>query len=56
MTVAFRDLTRPNFQAAWSQMKHRQLEFDFTADKLTLLLHQDKKWQIQKEFFFNLSV
>lgn len=52
MTVAFRDLTRQNFKAAWPEFANRQLHFEFTADKLTLLLHDGKQWKIKSEFTF----
>jgi 2'-5' RNA ligase len=52
MTVAFRDLTRQNFQAAWPEFENRQLHFEFTADKLTLLIHDGRRWQIKSEFAF----
>ncbi|MBH8562198.1 2'-5' RNA ligase family protein, partial [Nostoc sp. CENA67] len=35
MTVAFRDLTKQNFKAAWLEFENRQLYFEFTANKLT---------------------
>lgn len=50
MTVAFRDLTKQNFQAAWPEFAHRQLYFEFTANKLTLLKHDGRRWNIQSEF------
>ncbi|MCC5646232.1 2'-5' RNA ligase family protein [Nostoc sp. CHAB 5824] len=52
MTVAFRDLTKQNFKAAWPEFEKRQLHFEFTADKLTLLLHDGKRWNIKSEFGF----
>lgn len=52
MTVAFRDLTKQNFRAAWSEFQERSLHFDFTATHLTLLIHDGKRWQIQAEFPF----
>lgn len=52
MTVAFRDLTRQNFKAAWPEFENRQLHFDFTADKLTLLIHDGRRWNIKSEFVF----
>ncbi|HLO89244.1 MAG TPA: 2'-5' RNA ligase family protein, partial [Nostocaceae cyanobacterium] len=39
LTVAFRDLTKQNFRAAWPEFEHRQLYFEFTATHLTLLQH-----------------
>ncbi|MEA5626931.1 2'-5' RNA ligase family protein [Nostoc sp. UHCC 0251] len=52
MTVAFRDLKKQNFRAAWPEFEKRQLHFEFTADKLTLLLHDGKRWNIKSEFDF----
>lgn len=50
MTVAFRDLTRQNFKAAWLEFQHRQLQFEFTANQLTLLIHDGKRWQVSAVF------
>ncbi|NMG19568.1 2'-5' RNA ligase family protein [Brasilonema bromeliae] len=44
MTVAFRDLSRQNFQAAWSEFEKQQLQFEFTASDLKLLLHDGRRW------------
>ena len=55
MTVAFRDLTRQNFQAAWKEFQERSLHFEFAANRLTLLLHDGRQWNIHSEFPFNSS-
>ena len=55
ITVAFRDLTKQNFKAAWLVFEKRQLDFQFTADKLTLLLHDGNRWNIKSEFGFLTS-
>ncbi|MBN4005707.1 2'-5' RNA ligase family protein [Nostoc sp. LPT] len=52
LTVAFRDLTKQNFKAAWPEFENRQLHFEFTADKLTLLLHDGKRWNIKQDLAF----
>lgn len=52
MTVAFKDLRRGQFKAAWSEFENKDLHFEFTASKLTLLKHENKKWNISKEFDF----
>jgi 2'-5' RNA ligase len=57
MTVAFRDLTPENFQRAWPQFKQQSLglsngpngEYNFIADRLTLLKHDGRRWQIEQE-------
>lgn len=50
MTVGFKDLSKQNFKAAWSEFEHQELHFEFTATYLTLLIHDDKRWQINSEF------
>lgn len=52
MTVAFRDLTKQNFRAAWTQFQLEQLHFDFTANCLTLLQHDGRRWNVLKDFPF----
>jgi 2'-5' RNA ligase len=53
MTVAFRDLSKQNFHAAWPEFQNRELHFDFTAHQLTLLIHDGQRWQIKSEFLFS---
>ena len=55
MTVAFRDLTKQNFRAAWHDFQHRPLEFEFTATELTLLIHDGRRWNVSASFPFLLS-
>ncbi|MEM9922867.1 MAG: 2'-5' RNA ligase family protein [Cyanobacteria bacterium P01_D01_bin.50] len=50
MTVAFKDLKRSKFKAAWIEFENRELHFEFNAQKLTLLKHENKRWNIAKEF------
>jgi len=52
MTVAFKDLTRQNFKASWSEFEQRELHFEFAADSLTLLLHDGKQWSVKSDFPF----
>lgn len=52
MTVAFRDLTRQNFKAAWPEFQQQALQFEFRANYLTLLLHDGKRWNVSDEFPF----
>jgi 2'-5' RNA ligase len=55
MTVAFRDLTRQNFKAAWLEFEKLYCHFDFTASVLTLLVHDGRRWNIKSEFPFLAS-
>lgn len=52
MTVAFKDLTRQNFKAAWPEFQDKPLQFEFTGTHLTLLMHDGKRWNIKQEFPF----
>ena len=56
MTVAFKDLTRQNFSAAWPEFQNRELEFEFTAFQLTLLVHDGRRWIIHSEFPFSAQL
>lgn len=53
LTVAFRDLTKENFRAAWPEFAQRSLNFDFMAENLTLLIHDGKRWNVKSEFDFH---
>ncbi|MCW6035498.1 2'-5' RNA ligase family protein [Spirulina subsalsa FACHB-351] len=53
LTLAFRDLTRDNFKAAWSEFETREFHAEFTVNQLTLLRHQGHHWQIEREFALN---
>jgi 2'-5' RNA ligase len=44
LTVGFRDLTRPNFKAAWAEFQHQTVEFDFLVSQITLLHHTGSQW------------
>ena len=52
LTVAFRDLTRQNFRMAWPEFEQQSLHFEFIVSRLTLLIHNGKRWQVGKEFAF----
>lgn len=55
MTVAYKDLTRQNFNIAWSEFQKRSLSFEFTVSHLTLLIHDRKRWNIKSEFPLRIS-
>lgn len=49
MTVAFRDLTRQNFQLAWQEFEGRSLVAEFVASHLVLLIHTGQRWVVYRE-------
>jgi 2'-5' RNA ligase len=52
ITVAFRDLTKQNFNLAWQEFRARSLHFAFTASHLVLLLHNGHQWTVHSEYRF----
>lgn len=52
LTVAFRDLTKDQFCAAWDDFETRQVEYQFSASQLTLLIHDGNRWNVGREFPF----
>lgn len=52
MTVAFRDLTRQNFEQAWPEFAERSLWAEFMATHLALLMHTGQRWVVHREFPF----
>lgn len=47
LTLAFRDLKKPEFYKAWGEFKERKFEATFGVDTIALLKHDGKEW---KEF------
>ena len=52
MTLAFRDLKKPMFLKAWEEFQERKFSATFLIDKIVLLKHNGKIWEICKECFF----
>lgn len=50
VTVASRNIPRSTFKRAWAELQPRSVEFEFVSDRLTLLIHDGHRWQIQSEF------
>jgi 2'-5' RNA ligase len=50
LTVGFRDLTKPNFKAAWAEFQNQEVEFTVLISQITLLLHNGQRWEIFQEF------
>jgi 2'-5' RNA ligase len=50
MTVAFKDLKRQAFKAAWPEFRDLPFAAQFTVSELTLLLHRDRQWHIYTQF------
>ena len=55
LTIAFRDLKKPQYHAAWQEFSNRQFKTEFMADKIALLKHNGKNWDVLKEFLLESS-
>jgi 2'-5' RNA ligase len=50
MTVAFRDLSPPNFKLGWAEVQSRSIHYTFAVTHLTLLKHNGQCWEIHTNF------
>ena len=52
LTLAFRDLKKPAFHKAWEEFKDKEFNANFSVDKIMLLKHTGKIWQVYEAFDF----
>lgn len=52
MTVAFRDLSRDYFFKAWDEFKNKHFHARFLVDKMVVLIHRQKQWEVRHQSFF----
>ena len=50
LTLAFRDLKKPNYQQAWEEFVGKNYEAAFIAEKIALLKHSGTVWEVFREF------
>jgi 2'-5' RNA ligase len=50
VTLAFRDLKKPMFAKAWEEFRAKTFIGEFPADRIALLKHDGKKWDVVREF------
>ena len=55
MTVAFRDLRREKFDNAWAYFSSLAYQRFFEADRLSLLQHNGKFWEIREKNLFRFK-
>lgn len=56
LTIASRDLSRRDFPEAWASFKDREYEASFSANRLCLMKHNGKTWDIYRSFEFGPSL
>jgi 2'-5' RNA ligase len=52
LTVGFKDLTKANFERAWTEFSPKPYSQKFMATRLTLLQHNGQEWKLNSEFDF----
>ena len=55
LTLAFRDLKKTQYPVAWQEFSKKEYKAEFMADKITILKHNGKKWDILKDFLLESS-
>jgi len=50
ITIANRDLAKEDFNKAWQHFEHISFETSFTADAISLLRNNDRKWDVVASF------
>jgi 2'-5' RNA ligase len=50
LTLAFRDLKKPNYQRAWTEFEQKKYKAEFTVRNICLLKHDGRTWQVFREF------
>ncbi len=55
LTLAFRDLKKSNYAAAWQEFAKKEYKAEFVADKVALLKHTGSEWKVLKDFTLESS-
>lgn len=55
LTLAFRDLKKAQYHLAWKEFSEKEYKSEFMADKIALLKHNGKSWDVLKEFMLDSS-
>ena len=50
VTLAFRDLKKQKFITAWEEFKEKKFSHEFAVEKITLLKHDGRRWQVYREY------
>lgn len=55
LTLAFRDLKKDRFVPAWKEFENREFKAEFMADKIALLKHNGKNWEVLSQVLLQSS-
>lgn len=55
LTLAFRDLRKSQYTLAWKEFSTMEYKAEFMADKIALLKHNGKHWEVLKQFLLESS-
>ena len=55
LTLAFRDLKKNQFPLAWEEFSKKEYKAEFMADKIAILKHNGKTWDVLNELLLESS-
>jgi 2'-5' RNA ligase len=55
LTLAFRDLKKSQYHVAWAEFSKKEYKAEFMADRIALLKHNGKTWDVLSEFILESS-
>lgn len=55
LTLAFRDLKKAEYHRAWEEFRTREYKAEFMADRIALLRHNGRKWEVLQDFLLESS-
>lgn len=55
LTLAFRDLRKSQYHLAWQEFSDKEYKAEFMADRIALLKHNGRSWDVLKEFSLESS-
>lgn len=53
LSLAFRDLSEPDFERAWQVFRTKKFKADFKTKAFILLKHDGQQWQVDQTFNFS---
>lgn len=52
LTLAHKDVTRPQFDQMMLYFKNKPFHMHFTVDRFCILTHRDHGWEMEREYYF----
>jgi len=53
ITVAFKDLTKENYELVWKEYKDKKVYFNWDINRVSILKYVDKQWVVLRDISFS---